>query len=37
MLTDTITFEKALELEGKGKILIFDTGDDLDYHKRAKE
>ena len=37
MLTDTITFEKALELEGKGKVLIFDTGDDLDYHKRAGE
>lgn len=37
MLTDTISFDKALELESKGKILIFDTGDDLDYHKRAKE
>ena len=37
MLTDTITFEKALELESKGKLLIFDTGDDLDYHERAKE
>ena len=37
MLTDTITFDKALELEEQGKLLIFDTGDDLSYHSRAKE
>lgn len=37
MLTDTISFDKALELESKGKLLIFDTGDSLDYHERAKE
>jgi len=37
MLTDTITFEKALELESEGKLLIFDTGDSLGYHERAKE
>ena len=37
MLTDTITFEKALELESQGKILIFDTGKDLNYHKKAQE
>ena len=37
MLTDTITFDKALELEEQGKLLIFDTGDDLNYHSRAKE
>lgn len=37
MLTDTITFEKALQLEDQGKILIFDTGEDLSYHERAKE
>lgn len=37
MLTDTITFEKALELEQEGKILIFDTGEDLSYHERAGE
>lgn len=37
MLVDTITFEKALELEEQGKILIFDTGDNLDYHTKAQE
>lgn len=37
MLTDTISFDKALELESKGKLLIFDTGDSLNYHERAKE
>ena len=37
MLTDTISFEKALELESQGKILIFDAGDDLDYHEKAQE
>lgn len=37
MLTDTITFEKALKLESKGEILIYDCGDDLSYHERAKE
>ncbi len=37
MLTDTISFDKALELESKGKLFIFDTGDDLDYHERARE
>ena len=37
MLTDTITFDKALELEEQGKLLIFDTGGDLSYHSRAKE
>ena len=37
MLTDTISFDKALELESKGKLLIFDTGDNLNYHERAKE
>jgi hypothetical protein len=37
MLTDTITFERALQLEDQGKILIFDTGEDLTYHERAKE
>ena len=37
MLVDTITFEEALELEDQGKILIFDTGDDLDYHTKASE
>jgi hypothetical protein len=37
MLTDTITFDKALELEEQGKLLIFDTGDNLSYHSRAKE
>ena len=37
MLTDTISFNKALELESKGKLFIFDTGDDLDYHERARE
>ena len=37
MLTDTITFDKALELEEQGRLLIFDTGDDLSYHSRAKE
>jgi len=37
MLTDTITFEKALELEDQGKLFIFDTGDDQGYHKKAKE
>jgi hypothetical protein len=36
MLTDTITFDKALELEEQGRLLIFDTGDDLSYHSRAK-
>jgi len=37
MLTDTITFEKALQLEGEGKIFIFDSGDNKEYHERAKE
>jgi hypothetical protein len=37
MLTDTISFEKALELEGQGKIFIFDAGSDLDYHEKAQE
>jgi hypothetical protein len=37
MLTDIITFEKALELEAQGRILIFDCGEDLSYHERAKE
>jgi len=37
MLTDKITFEKALELEQQGRITIFDTGDDTTYHSRAKE
>ena len=37
MLTDTISFDKALELESKGKLLIFDTGGNLNYHERAKE
>ena len=37
MLTDKITLEKALELESKGRLFIFDTGSDLNYHKKAKE
>jgi len=37
MLTDTITFDKALELEEQGRLLIFDAGSDLNYHERAQE
>lgn len=37
MLTDTITFKRALELEEEGRLFIFDSGNDLDYHERAKE
>jgi hypothetical protein len=37
MLTDTITFDKALELEEQGRLLIFDAGSDLDYYERAQE
>lgn len=37
MLTDTISFEKALQLEDEGKIFIFDSGDNKEYHERAKE
>ena len=37
MLTDNITLKQALELEKQGKIFIFDSGDDIDYHERAEE
>jgi hypothetical protein len=37
MLTDIISFKEALELESKGLIYIFDMGEDISYHERAKE
>ena len=37
MLTDNITLKQALELEKQGKIFIFDSSDDIDYHERAEE
>ncbi len=37
MLTDIISFKEALELESKGLIYIFDMGEDVTYHERAKE